>query len=190
MYSYKLSINGVQYIVLIENHKGRLLIHINNKIVFDVVFADSESDKCYFYKILVDNQEIVVAIKYYIQPNGIKVDNNTNCYLNGKSVIDGEDIDITKNILIDKTSKGFLAYFTENGISIVKDTVKEMTLSTILGWGIIFFGIKKQLLAVLVMPFWAIFTGVLLVAVSYFQEKLLIKNWDAQYKGCVELNTK
>ena len=188
MPNYELYINGMKYIVLVEKHKERILIHINNKIVFDVEHIDSASDKYYFYKIIIDDEEVVVSIKYYIPSDSIKVAYSTNCYLNGKSIIDGDDINKTKDLLITKTRRGFRVYSKENGLDIIKDTVKEMTLSTIFGWGIILFGIKKHLLMILTMPLWALLVGILFIAVSYFEEKSHIKKWDDQYKATVNFN--
>lgn len=188
MQNYELYINGVKYTVLVEKYKERILIHINNKVVFDVDYIDSASDKYYFYKIIIDDEEVIVSIKYHIPSDGIKVAYSTNCYINGKSIVDGDDINETKDLLITKTCRGFRAYAKENGLDVIKNTVKEMTLSTIFGWGIILFGIKKYLLMILIMPLWAFLVGISLIAVSYFAEKSHIKKWDEQYKATVDLN--
>lgn len=184
MNQYVCTIKNKQYIIYVERHKQYIFIYVNRKKIFNIDFLDRESNKKFFYTINIEKEEITVSIEYYIPENDFRVSFKTDCYLNGKSLIDNKNIDSFKYELIRKTEKGFKTYIKDNGKSIIKDTVKEMVLGSIFGWGVAGFilqGIKKQLLMILVMPFFSTLLGFLMIFVSYLEDKRFLKHWDEQY---------
>ncbi len=182
MNEYLVTIKKAEYKIKIEKHKQLIYIYVNNNQVFEIDFLDRESnDELYFYTINIKNEPVVISIEYYIPKDSIKVAFKTNCYYNDISLIDGTRIDFRKTVLLDKTRKGFKTYCIKNGFSIIKETMLEMVSGSILGWGFVLFGIKKQLLVIVIMPFVSFLVGLILIFTSYFHDKRLIKNWNKQY---------
>ena len=184
MNKYVFIVEQKEYIIEVEKYKDILCIYINNRKIFDIKFPDSISIMKSFYTIDIKGVKVIISLEYFIPKGDFRVSYKTDCYLNGKSLLNNESIDSLKQELTEKTQKGFKHYFVENWKSIIKETVTEMVVGSVIGWGVagfIIHGIKKQLLAILVTPFFSILLGALLIVVSYYEDKKVLKNWDKQY---------